>query len=87
MNKRSRYCRLIPMKGGVMKDLTKKLIIEENFAREMTEDEKRKIYHDNILEYDPMIEEISRRTHFPRFIVRMFYAVESQIMFEVGLMH
>ena len=58
----------------------------ENYSRNMTNEEIAEIYHDGIVEWDPMVVEIAKRTRLPRFLVEMVYAAETQVMLDVGLM-
>lgn len=63
-----------------------KLSAVENYSRNMTNKEIAEIYHDGIVEWDPMVVEIAKRTRLPRFLVEMVYAAETKVMLDVGLM-
>lgn len=65
----------------------KKLSDVNTYKRDLSVAEMDAIFHDGTVEWGPMIKEISKRTHLPRFICEMVYAAETKIMEDIGLLY
>lgn len=59
---------------------------EDYVKPNMSQAEKDVIFANGILENDPMVSEMSRRSKVPEWLVDKVYAAEGAVMYDVGLM-
>ena len=55
--------------------------------RDISKTEVSKVYEKTgVIEYEPMLNELKRRTHLPKWIVKKVYETEGDILYDLGIM-